>query len=102
MPTIREMSHGFDVQGIGDYVQQLKAIVLTQAAEQIRDTSTIETACNSNWSGTAKDKYIEQLRKTATHTADQLENLYTILVSEINAILSSMDSFDRNLFKDMQ
>lgn len=102
MPTIREMSHGFDTQGIADYLQQVKAVVLTQAAEQIRDTSAIENMCNENWSGQAKDKYIEQLRKTANHTAEQLENLYSILVSEVIAILSSMDNFDRNLFNDMQ
>ena len=102
MPTIQEMSHGFDVVGIQDYLDELRAIVLSTAAEQVRDISGIEAACEENWSGQAKDKYIEQLRKTANHTAEQLENLYSILVSEVIAILSSMDNFDRNLFNNMQ
>lgn len=102
MPTIQEMSHGFDMVGIEDYLEELRAIVLSTAAEQVRDISGIEAACEENWSGTAKDRYLEELRKTANHTAEQFENLYNILVSEVAAIGNSMDSFDKNLFNNMQ
>jgi len=97
MPTIGDMSHGFDVQGVLLYIDELKAIVLTTAAEQIRNTTAIENACNEEWAGKAKDDYIEILRRTANHTAEQLENLYAILVSEISAVMNSMNEFDTNL-----
>ena len=102
MPTISEMSHGFDEVGVSEYLEKLRAIVLTNAAEQIRDISGISTMCDNNWSGQAKDDYINQLKKTSEHTAQQLENLYNILVSEVSAIMNSMDSFDKNLFSNMQ
>lgn len=102
MPTIQEMKYGFDSQGIESYLQELKAIVLEQAAERIKDISIIEKTCNENWEGEAKERYVEQLKKSANHTAEQLENLYTILVSEITAIQNSMDSFDKNLFNGIQ
>ena len=63
MPTIGAMSHGFDEQGIESYLSNLKSIVLTRAAEQIRDITRIENACNENWSGKAKDNYLLLLRR---------------------------------------
>ncbi len=98
MPTIQEMSHGFDEQGVANYIEELRAVVLEQAAEQIRDISSIEKACNENWEGEAKDRFLEQLYNSSNHTADQFENLYQILVSEIAAIQQSMSDFDQNLF----
>ena len=102
MPTIQEMGYGFDSEGINTYLEALKAIVLTKAAERIRDISTIERVCNENWEGDSKERYLEHLRKSANHTAEQFENLYKILLTEITAIQNSMGVFDKNLFNGVQ
>lgn len=98
-PTITEMSHGFDGKGVGAYLEEIKSIVLTKASEAVRDISEIETACNANWTGESKNNFIEQLKETSEHVAQQYTTLYNILTSEITGLANEMKHFDQNLLK---
>ena len=98
-PTIGEMSHGFDGKGVEAYLDEIKSIVLTKASDAVRDISEIETACNTNWAGRSKDDFIEQLKETSEHVAQQYRTLYDVLTNEITGLANEMKIFDVNLLK---
>ena len=103
MPTIGEMKsgYGFSKQGIEEYLEQIKSIVLIEASEAVRNTSSIESACVANWEGKAREDFIDQLRKSAEFVAEQYSKLYNELLHEIHLIGASYSDFDQNLFRDM-
>lgn len=94
---ISEMSHGFDANGINEYLEQIKAIVLTEAIDALKDTSEIKKAVEANWNGKSASDFLIQLNKSVNHVAEQYESLYQILTREITNIGRKMTGFDNNL-----
>lgn len=95
MPTINQMSHGVDEAGVTDYIDKLKAVVITEAATAVKDISSIRTVCEENWEGEARKEFLELLQKDANHVADQYQALYDALFNEIKNVMESMQQFDR-------
>ncbi len=99
MPTISEMSHGYDKSGVEAYLEEIKSIVLQDAAEKVRDVSRIKSVCESEWEGSAREKFVENLQKDANHVALQYLALFSILQNEINSIQLAMSAKDMDLIK---
>lgn len=97
MPTIGEMSHGYNTSGVENYIAELKAIVLTEAAEEIKNIDEIRTACEANWEGQARENFLNNVKLDAEHVAEQYNQLYNILQTEINNVQNAMSNFDYNL-----
>lgn len=99
MPAINEMSEGFHTQGVAAYIDALKAIVLTQAAEAVKDISEIQTACEANWEGVARDTFLQNVKFDAQHVADEYQNLFNVLTTEIENTSAAMQRFDHSLIQ---
>ena len=63
MPTIGDMSHGFDAAGVDNYLEEIKSIVLNQAGEKVKDITLIKTACEQNWEGVAREQFVANVQK---------------------------------------
>ena len=100
MPAISEMEYGYSAPGIEKYLDEMRAIVLTEAATAVEDISEIEAACNANWEGPAKEDFIKQFKETAKYVAEQYEKLYNILQQEMHVTGASYANFDKDLFKN--
>ncbi len=97
MPSIGDMQYGFDSTGVDQYLNDIKAIVLTNAAGLIKDTSAIKTTCDNEWEGKAKEAFEANLDKTANHVADQFTSLYNVLNSEVDQVHAAMANKDESM-----
>ena len=97
MPAIGEIKYGFDATGVEEYLKDIKAIVLTQAAEALDKTDEIEAVCNEKWEGQAKDAFLENMKKDKEHVKEQFSHLYVVLCTEISNVQQVMADKDRVL-----
>lgn len=99
MPSIGDLNYGYDKAGVDQYIDNIKGIVLTEACEQIRDISSIESVCDQEWEGQAKENFKTNLKTDAEHLCKQFEFLYNVLTSEINSVQAAMSNKDEELIK---
>lgn len=97
MPTISEFEFGYDSNGVSEYIENIKSIVLNEAANALDNTSAIEDACNQNWEGIAKDNFLKNLKTDKEHVKEQFQTLYNVLVTEIEQAQEAMGQKDYNL-----
>ena len=97
MPTITDFEFGYDVNGVDEYIENIKSIVLTEAANALDDTTTIEKACNEHWEGQAKENFLKNLKTDKDHVKEQFNTLYNVLVTEIEQAQEAMGQKDYNL-----
>lgn len=98
MPSFEELKYGYSKTGLSTYLDAIKATVITKVAEDI--VSKVEdvcTGCDAIWSGKAKDNFCANLRKDATHVAEQYKELYTVLEAEISNAMAVMAKQDNDL-----
>ena len=70
MPAIKDLQYGFDVDGVEEYIKDIKSVVLTQAAEALDDLSDIKQACEKHWEGRARDDFLENVEKDKKHVKE--------------------------------
>jgi uncharacterized protein YukE len=99
MPTISDLSYGYSTEGVTSYLDDIKSEALDEAKEAVIDISSIQTECENNWEGKARENFITNLQKDANHVADQFDTLYNVLVSEINSLNAAMANKDEELIK---
>lgn len=99
MPSIGDMSYGFDQSGIQEYLDEIKSIVLTQAVDAVEDISSIKSICEAEWEGRAREKFIENLQKDTKKVGEILNQLYIVLNAEINSVGSAMADKDKVLIQ---
>lgn len=97
MPAIGDIEYGFDAAGVQEYLDNIKAIVLTQAAEALDNTDEIEAICNEKWEGQARDAFLENMKKDKEHVKLQFDRLYRVLCTEISNVQQVMADKDRVL-----
>lgn len=98
MPTIDELQYGYDAAGIKDYLDKIQAEALKGAEDAVKDISSIETCCKDNWEGQSRDVFLKNLQEDANFVAQQFDDLYKVLVDEINAVQAAMANGDSELF----
>lgn len=97
MPAIGEIEYGFDAAGVDEYLENIKAIVLTKAAEALDKTDGIESVCNEKWEGKARDAFLENMEKDKDHVKEQFRQLYNVLCTEISNVQQVMADKDQVL-----
>ena len=97
MADFSSMEYGYDSAGLEAYLDAIKSQALTNAKTAVEDISTIETACNDNWEGKAKENFITNLKQDALHVSQQFDTLYSILESEVSSVLAAMANKDESL-----
>ena len=99
MPTIGELEHGYDTNGVDQYLQEIKAQALEEAKSAVLNTNGLVSCCEQNWEGRARENYLNNLQKDAQHCAEQFDALYEILVSEVNSLNAAMANKDEELIR---
>jgi len=99
MPGIDDLEFGYSTDGVTQYLEDIKANSLEEAKKVVLDTSSIEKVCEAEWVGQARVEFIDGLKKDAQHVADQFDNLYKVLESNITSVQNAMANKDQELFK---
>lgn len=97
MPAISDLQYGFDVDGVEEYIKDIKSVVLTQAADALDDLGDIKQACEKHWEGQARDDFLKNVEDDKEHVKEQSEALYQVLVGEITQAQLVMAEKDRKL-----
>ena len=97
MPVIKDLEYGFDIDGVEEYIKDIKSVVLTQAADALDDLGDIKQACEKHWEGQARDDFLKNVEDDKDHVKEQLEALYQVLVGEITQAKLVMAEKDRKL-----
>lgn len=97
MPTIGDLSYGYDTNGVGEYLEAIKVDAIEKAKEAVLNIQDVQTCCENEWEGKARENFVANLQKDAQHVADQFDALYSILTSEINSLNAAMANKDESL-----
>ena len=100
--NIGSATFGFDKDGKIAYLEEIQAIVITEAAKNARNVDEIFTAVDNNWKGAAAEKFKTALQKDANNIATSLATLYEELVNEINNIGNAIADFDNGLMSSIE
>ena len=94
-----ELKYGFKPGKIDEYLGEsgLKGRLTNVKDAFTNAATTIETACNTNWSGNAKDKFVQALKNDVSNINARLDGLYTVMDQEIHAIAGEMAAKDKEL-----
>ena len=97
MPDISQFNFGYDADGVNVYLENIRSIVLTEAAAALDDTSAIEKVCKEHWEGVARDNFLKNLQTDKEHVKEQFETLYSVLTTEIEQAQAVMGHKDYNM-----
>lgn len=100
--NISTFEYGFSASGVQDYLEQIKTVALTNAKDAVNSKSALDpirTACEAHWEGKSRENFLTNLSKDADHVANQFDQLYNILESEINSVAAAMANKDEELIK---
>ena len=100
-PSVDEMEYGYDSAKLGDYLDNtIKAKVFTEM-QQVLQTgfNDINTVCEAEWSGVAKNNFISNLNKDCDQFMAACEALYQNLVNELSAVQGSMKANDAGMIE---
>ena len=100
MPAIGDLGYGTSKSGVEGLLEEIRSNLITKVSENASDTSKIKTACDENWSGTSKERFVANLDKDVALLQDSLNQMYAALVAEINATSAAIMDFDQNLINE--
>lgn len=98
MPTLGEFEYGYETGGVDQYLEDIKANLLTEAQTRVNNIGNIRTACEATWEGKAREKFLDNLQKDAKHVGDQFKKLYDALEKEVKQVRGAMSEKDKNMF----
>lgn len=94
------MLYGASEGGVAQLLEDIKAELITKVSEQAADISGIESACNNNWQGTAKERFINNLKKDVADLQEGLNGAYKTLDTELTAVSAAVHDFDQYLIDE--
>lgn len=100
MPTIGEMEYGYSSAGVRNYIEDVRAVALTDVVSAARDIDELTRVIDANWQGFAKERYKQNLKADIEVFATAMEQLYTVFQKEIKNIETSMKRFDNTMFRE--
>lgn len=100
MPAIGDFEYGFEASGVEQYLSDIKSEYLDKAKDRVEDISGIQTCCENEWEGKARDNFISNLQKDSEHVGEQFDALYSILCSEIGSLQAAMANKDEALIEE--
>ena len=93
---------GYDIAGTQQFLNELKASYLDQAAQDARNTNDILAAVDQSWAGQAAEDFKTALNEDGNALAKTLEELYYQLENQINNISSSIADIDSGLMSSLR
>ncbi len=99
MPAIGDFAYGYDQAGLEEYINTIKTEALQHAVDAVNATDKIVNACENEWEGKARENFVQNLTKDATHVSEQFIALFNILEQEVNSAQAAMANKDEELIK---
>lgn len=93
---------GYDIAGTQQFLSELKASYLDQAAADARNTDEIFTSVDESWVGQAAEDFKTALNQDGNALSKTLEELYYQLENQINNISSSIADIDSGLMSNLR
>lgn len=90
-------SHGISFTGMETYKTDLQMNTFRKIIDAINNTHDVETAVKSGWVGTAADNFISNVQTGANKMADQIKDIESMLMTELDGIMSQIGDMDANL-----
>jgi uncharacterized protein YukE len=94
---ISEMTEGVSEKGMEDYIDSLKAYLLTETTKIINDTSALEAAINSGWQGQSRDKFIEKFNEARMAISMDLKREFNDLNNRLAELLANYFAQDSKM-----
>lgn len=90
-------SHGVSFSGMETYKTDLQMNTFRKIIDAINNTADVESAVKSGWVGTAADNFISNVQTGANKMADQIKDIESMLMTELDGIMSQIGDMDANL-----
>ena len=100
MPTIGDLSHGTSTTGVSEFLKEIESKLVGTVATNAEDIAGLESACNENWEGKSKERFLENLKSDVKLLRDSLNQMYEALEVEIYAAANAIIDFDKNLIEN--
>jgi uncharacterized protein YukE len=101
MNSASDFEYGYAGGGIETLLEEVKGIVLSQTGEAAKGEllDPIIRACESNWQGKSRERYVANLKADAETFYNALNQLYTAFESEIRNAGMAYKNFDDGLIE---
>lgn len=90
-------THGVSFTGMETYKTDLQMNTFRRIIDAINNTADVEAAVQSGWMGSAADNFIHNINTGANKMADQIKDIETMLMTELDGIMSQIGDMDANL-----
>lgn len=90
-------SHGVSFTGMESYKTDLQMNTFRKIIDAINNTTDVESAVKAGWVGTAADNFISNIQTGANKMSDQIKDIESMLMTELDGIMSQIGDMDANL-----
>ena len=98
MPTIADLTHGYDATGALQYLEDLKSNVIEKAASEIVDKiENVNQVLDRHWVGMAADGFKSGTRESALELATALRGIKENLDALFNDMQEEFERNDRSM-----
>lgn len=100
MPEIGDLAYGTKTAGVETLLKEIQHKLIDTVSGNASDITNIKNACDENWAGTSKERFLTNLEKDVKLLQDSLNQMYHALEAEINAASAAIMDFDQNLIEN--
>lgn len=97
---IDSLSTGISSIGMENYLETLKANLITSTVEKLNNITEIETAIDAGWQGVAKERFMTQFETLRQSVSTDLEKEYQNLVNRLNELEEQYFQADINMIDE--
>lgn len=94
--------YGVSLAGVSQYLDDIKAVAITEAITALESTGDLFATFRDGWKGKAEETFEDNFTKARNKTIKALNEAYTALTSEINAIAQGWITQDKNVVKEAE
>ena len=98
--SINELSTGVDSDGMLSYIEDLKAVLITETIGKIDNIDAIDTAIKNGWQGVARDRFLTDFADARTSVKEDLEKEYKNLNYRLDELQSQYFQADLNMIDE--
>lgn len=95
--TIDEMTVGINKNNMDAYKEGLKAKLLTETDQKLKDVSAIQTAIDAGWQGESRDKFLREFSGVINAISEDLKLEYHDLSLRLEELENNYFNQDKNM-----
>lgn len=99
--SLDTMTEGISVHGMRDFVDLLKANLLTGVCNELNKTEEINRALMAGWQGQSRDEFIRKFTASIRAVKDDLADEYFNLLKRLGELMDSYFEQDKKMMNMM-